>query len=169
MSILAIILLTVPAAGQEPSEVASGDGFDNILSLMEQYDGKANVSLMKVGRLAMTMGKTVGKAGTAWTRKVAKAFRKVNTVYMLEYGESRPELRDEIEASVLQNITQENLLLRNEQGGLVFDETFGERSEDGKHVSDVVLIMYGQSVVALKGTILSTDVERIVRRLNKQL
>ena len=88
---------------------------------------------------------------------------------MLEYGESRPELREAIEAAVLQNVVSSDLVLRNGKGELVFDETYGETSEDGKHVSNLVIIMYDQSVIALKGTILSTDVERIVRRLNKQL
>ena len=50
-----------------------------------------------------------------------------------------------------------------------FDETYGEVSEDGVHVSDLVIILYGQTVVALKGTVLESDVDRIIRRLNKQL
>ena len=130
---------------------------------MDRYDGKGNVSLMKLGRMAMTMGKTVGRAGTAWTRKVAKAFKRVDVVYC------RPELKDEIEASVLKNIHKENLVKRNEEGSFAFDETYGVVSEDGKHVSDLVIILYGQSVVALKGTILTSDIDRILRRLNKQL
>lgn len=136
---------------------------------MDRYDGKGNVSLMKLGRMAMTMGKTVGRAGTAWTRKVAKAFKRVDVVYMLDYAYSRPELKDEIEASVLKNIHKENLVKRNGEGSFAFDETYGVVSEDGKHVSDLVIILYGQSVVALKGTILTSDIDRILRRLNKQL
>ncbi|MBQ3978882.1 MAG: hypothetical protein II632_08555, partial [Bacteroidales bacterium] len=63
----------------------------------------------------------------------------------------------------------EYLILSNGAGSQIFDETYGDRSDDGKHVSDLIIIMYDQSVVAIKGTVLSTDVERIVRRLNKQL
>ena len=70
------------------------EGFGNIITLMESFDGKGNVSLMKLGRVAMTMGRTVGRAGSAWTRKVAKAFKKVDVVYMLDYGDSRPELKE---------------------------------------------------------------------------
>ena len=60
--------------GLEPSSIPSfegtyEEGFENIVTLMDRYDGKGNVSLMKLGRMAMTMGKTVGRAGTAWTRK----------------------------------------------------------------------------------------------------
>lgn len=160
--------------GLEPSSIPSfegtyEEGFENIVTLMDRYDGKGNVSLMKLGRMAMTMGKTVGRAGTAWTRKVAKAFKRVDVVYMLDYAYSRPELKDEIEASVLKNIIKENLVKRNEQGAFAFDETYGVVSEDGKHVSDLVIILYGQSVVVLKGTILTSDIDRILRRLNKQL
>ncbi len=186
-TIFALLLLTfaaAPALGQipgqgaleglEPSSISSFDGtyeegFENIVALMERYDGKGNVSLMKLGRVAMTMGKTVGKAGSAWTRKVAKAFKHVGVVCMLDYGYSSPELKDEIEASVLRNIVKENLVKRDGEGSLTFDETYGVVSEDGKHVSDLIIILYGQSVVTLKGTVLTSDVDRIVRRLNKQL
>ena len=186
-TIFALLLLTfaaVPAMGQipghgaleglEPSSISSFDGtyeegFENIVALMERYDGKGNVSLMKLGRVAMTMGKTVGKAGSAWTRKVAKAFKHVGVVCMLDYGYSSPNLKDEIEASILRNIVKENLVKRDGEGSLTFDETYGIVSEDGKHVSDLIIILYGQSVVTLKGTVLSSDVDRIVRRLNKQL
>jgi hypothetical protein len=136
---------------------------------MEEYDGRGNVSLMKLGKLAMTMGKTVGRAGSEWTRKVAKAFKRVNTVYMLEYGESSPSLREGIESRVSSFLPPEHLILRNGSGELVFDETYGQVSEDGKHVSDLIIIMYDQSVVCIKGTVLRSDVDRIVRRLNKQL
>ena len=136
---------------------------------MDRYDGKGNVSMMKLGRVAMTMGKTVGRAGTAWTRKVAKAFKRVDVVYMLDYAYCRPELKDAIEASVLKNIIKENLVKRNGEGSFAFDETYGIVSEDGKHISDLVIILYGQSVVALKGSILASDLDRILRRLNKQL
>lgn len=180
--ILAGVLLLcaiIPAAGQSPEDGTATDGqvaaaryediFDGVVSAMEQYDGRSNVSLMKLGKLAMSMGKTVGRAGGEWTRKVAKAFRRVNTVYMLEYGESAPSTREEIEAAVKSKVDKEYLILSNGAGSQVFDETYGDRSEDGKHVSDLIIIMYDQSVVAIKGTVLSTDVERIVRRLNKQL
>lgn len=160
--------------GLEPSSISSFDGtyeegFDNIVALMDRYDGKGNVSMMKLGRVAMTMGKTVGRAGTAWTRKVAKAFKRVDVVYMLDYAYCRPELKDAIEASVLKNIIKENLVKRNGEGSFAFDETYGIVSEDGKHISDLVIILYGQSVVALKGSILASDLDRILRRLNKQL
>lgn len=186
-TIFALLLFTfaaVPVTGQipgqgaleglEPSSISSFDGtyeegFENIATLMERYDGKGNVSLMKLGRVAMTMGKTVGKAGSAWTRKVAKAFKHVGVVCMLDYGYSSPNLKDEIEASILRNIVKENLVKRDGEGSLIFDETYGIVSEDGKHVSDLIIILYGQSVVTLKGTVLASDVDRIVRRLNKQL
>ena len=183
-ALLFLTFAAVPAMGQipghgaleglEPSSISSFDGtyeegFENIVALMERYDGKGNVSLMKLGRVAMTMGKTVGKAGSAWTRKVAKAFKHVGVVCMLDYGYSSPELKDEIEASIMRNIVKENLVKRDGEGSLIFDETYGVVSEDGKHVSDLIIILYGQSVVTLKGIVLASDVDRIVRRLNKQL
>ena len=145
------------------------EGVERITALMQEYDSKANVSLMKLGKLAMSMGKTVGRAGGEWTSKVAKAFKRVNTVYMLDYGEAGPAVREEIEASVKGCLSPDYLILSNKAGDLVFDETYGERSADSKHVSDLVIIMYDQSIVCIKGTVLSSDVERIVRRLNKQL
>lgn len=183
-ALLFLTFAAVPAMGQipghgaleglEPSSISSFDGtyeegFENIVALMERYDGKGNVSLMKLGRVAMTMGKTVGKAGSAWTRKVAKAFKHVGVVCMLDYGYSSPELKDEIEASIMRNIVKENLVKRDGEGSITFDETYGVVSEDGKHVSDLIIILYGQSVVTLKGIVLASDVDRIVRRLNKQL
>ena len=88
---------------------------------------------------------------------------------MLEYGESPVQTRDELEERVTGKLPKEYLILSNGAGDQVFDETYGETSADGKHVSNLVIVMYGQSVVCIKGTVLSTDVERIVRRLNKQL
>lgn len=157
------------APAETPFDGTYQEGFENITEVMERYDGRGNVSLMKLGRVAMTMGKTVGKAGSAWTRKVAKAFKRVGVVYMLDYGDSRPELKDEIETAVKRNLRPENLVRRNGEGTFAFDETYGEVSEDGAHVSDLVIILYGQTVVALKGTVLESDVDRIIRRLNKQL
>jgi len=154
---------------QAPFEGTYEEGFENITALMEKYDAKGNVSLMKLGRMAMTMGRTVGKAGSAWTRKVAKAFKKVDVVYMLDYGESRPEIKDEIEEGVLRYLKKEYLVKRDGEGNFAFDETYGVKSEDGKHVSNLVIILYGQSVVALEGSVLTSDVDRIIRRLNKQL
>ena len=164
----------IGAGGLEPSSITSfegtyEEGFENITALMDRYDGKGNVSLMKLGRLAMTMGKTVGRAGSAWTRKVAKAFKRVDVVYMLDYAYSRPDLKEEIEASVIKNIVKENLVKREGKGSFAFDETYGIISDDGKHVSDLIIILYGQSVVAMKGTILTSDIDRILNRLNKQL
>lgn len=169
-----MLAIAIPATGQEPDVGTAFMGtqeesLEKVTAIMGEYDGRSNVSLMKFGKLAMSMGKTVGRAGSEWTRKVAKAFKRVNTVYMLEYGESSPTLREEIESAVNKCIIRDNLILCNKAGSQVFDETFGQTSEDGKHVSDLIIIMYDQSVVCLKGTILSTDVERIVRRLNKQL
>lgn len=157
------------APAETPFDGTYQEGFENITAVMERYDGRGNVSLMKLGRVAMTMGKTVDKAGSAWTRKVAKAFKRVGVVYMLDYGDSRPELKDEIETAVKRNLRPENLVRRNGEGSFAFDETYGEVSEDGAHVSDLVIILYGQTVVALKGTVLESDVDRIIRRLNKQL
>ena len=176
----AIFLCTmIPAAGQSPEAGIVVEGqesvagyeeiFDGVVAVMEQYEGRSNVSLMKLGKLAMSMGKTVGRAGGEWTRKVAKAFKRVSTVYMLEYSESAPSTGEEIEAAVKGKMAKEYLILSNGAGSQIFDETYGDRSDDGKHVSDLIIIMYDQSVVAIKGTVLSTDVERIVRRLNKQL
>lgn len=162
-------LAGLEAPAEAPFEGTYQEGFESITALMERYDGRGNVSLMKLGRVAMTMGKTVGKAGSAWTRKVAKAFRKVGVVYMLDYGDSRPELKDEIENGIKHYLRPENLVKRGSEGSFSFDETYGEVSEDGSHVSDLVIILYGQSAVALKGTVLYSDVDRIVRRLNKQL
>lgn len=172
--IFALLIPAVPTRGQEPDSTVMvsasyEESFNNIVATMEEYDGRGNVSLMKIGKLAMTMGKTVGRAGSEWTRKVAKAFKRVNTVYMLEYGESSPRLREEIESKVSSNLTPDHLILRNGSGELVFDETYGQVSEDGKHASDLIIIMYDQSVVCIKGTVLRSDVDRIVRRLNKQL
>lgn len=173
--LLALLFVSViPVAGQEADiaiVVSSShqECFDSIVSLMEQYEGRGNVSLMKLGKLAMTMGKTVGRAGNEWTRKVAKAFRRVNTVYILEYSEAEPGLREEIETDVNKSIIKDNLILSNKTGGQVFDKTFGQVSDDGEHVSDLIIIMYGQSVVCIKGTVLASDVERVVRRLSKQL
>lgn len=171
---LALLFQAVPTRGQEPDSTVTvsasyEDSFNSVIAVMEEYDGRGNVSLMKLGKLAMTMGKTVGRAGSEWTRKVAKAFKRVNTVYMLEYGESSPRLREEIESRVSSYLPTEHMILRNGSGELVFDETFGQLSEDGKHVSDLMIIMYDQSLVCIKGTVLRTDVDRIVRRLNKQL
>ena len=166
--------IAIPVSGQEPDTVIVVNGsyeeiFDNVISLVEEYDGMSNVSLMKLGKLAMAMGKTVGRAGGEWTRKVAKAFKRVNTVYMLDYGESAASVREKIETSVKGCLSPDYLILSNRAGDLVFDETYGDKSSDGKHVSDLIIIMYDQSVVCIKGTVLSSDVERIVRRLNKQL
>ncbi len=174
--LLTLVLLfpAVPARGQEQDSTvivsaSYEDSFNSVIAVMEEFDGRGNVSLMKLGKLAMTMGKTVGRAGSEWTRKVAKAFKRVNTVYMLEYGESSPRLREEIEARVSSYLPPEHMILRNGSGELVFDETYGQVSEDGKHVSDLMIIMYDQSVVCIKGTVLRSDVDRIGRRLNKQL
>ena len=166
---LVFLFPAIPTKGQEPDStviVSAGyeDSFNSVIAVMEEYDGRSNVSLMKLGKLAMTMGKTVGRAGSEWTRKVAKAFKRVNTVYMLEYGESSPRLREEIESRVSSYLPTEHMILRNGSGELVFDETYGQVSEDGRHVSDLIIIMYDQSVVCIKGTVLRTDVERIVRR-----
>ena len=174
LHVFLLSLIAVPATGQEPDAGTAFIGtqeesLDKVTAIMSEYEGRSNVSLMKFGKLAMSMGKTVGRAGSEWTRKVAKAFKRVNTVYMLEYGESSPTLREEIESAVSKYIIKDNLILCNKAGSQVFDETYGQVSEDGRHVSDLIIIMYDQSVVCLKGTILSTDVERIVRRLNKQL
>lgn len=145
------------------------EAFSSALELMSRYDGRPGVSLMRFGKAAMIMGRTVGNAGSAWTRKVAKAFRKVSAVYMLEYSEAPASLQEEIESAVSRGLDKDNLILRNGKGELVFDETYGSLSEDGKRVSDLVILMYGQSVVCLKGSVLASDVERIVRRLGKQL
>ena len=174
LSLALTLLITIPVSGQEPDTVIVVSGsyeeiFDNVVSLVEEYDGRSNVSLMKLGKLAMTMGKTVGRAGGEWTRKVAKAFRRVNTVYMLDYGESAPQTRDIIESDISGLLSKDYLILSNGAGSQVFDETYGDTSPDGKHVSNLIILMYGQSVVCIKGTVLSSDVERIVRRLNKQL
>ncbi|MBR7003959.1 MAG: hypothetical protein IKI00_03175 [Bacteroidales bacterium] len=169
-----MLLVTIPVSGQEPeagigASSSHEESFESIVSVMEGFEGRSGVSLMKLGKLAMSMGKTVGRAGGEWTRKVAKAFRRVSTVYMLDYGESSPIIREEIESAVTSKVIKDNLILRNGAGNSIFDETYGETSSDGKHVSDLIIIMYDQSIVAIKGTVLSTDVERIVRRLNKQL
>lgn len=174
LSFALMLLMANPVSGQEPDTLIIVNGsyeeiFENVVARVEEYDGLGNVSLMKLGKLAMTMGKTVGRAGGEWTRKVAKAFRRVNTVYMLDYGESAPVTRDKIEAEIAGMLSKDYLILSNGAGSQVFDETYGDISPDGKHVSNLIIIMYGQSVVCIKGTVLSTDVERIVRRLNKQL
>ncbi|MBR4756211.1 MAG: DUF4252 domain-containing protein [Bacteroidales bacterium] len=170
--LFAVGIALLLASGQVAAAQQAGsqkESLDSLLSLMKRYDGKENVSMMKLGRMAMTMGKTVGRAGSAWTRKVAKAFRRVDAVYMLDYGDSRVSLRDEIDSEVRQLLIRDNLVLTNRIGPEISDETFGETSGDGKHVSDLIIVMYSQSVVGIKGTVLSSDVERIVRRLNKQL
>ena len=67
--LLTLVLLfpAVPMIGQEPDStviVSAGyeDSFNSVIAVMEEYDGRSNVSLMKLGKLAMTMGKTVGRA-----------------------------------------------------------------------------------------------------------
>lgn len=163
---------TVPAVASVSSacqERTDGDAFAAVLEVLSEYDSRPNVSLMKFGKAAMVMGRTVGKAGGAWTRKVAKAFRHVSTVHMLEYAEASASVRDEIEAKVLGALSRDSLVYDHRIGGEVFEEAFGTVSPDGRHVSDVVIVLYGQSVVCLSGTVLSSDVERIVRRLARQL
>ena len=171
LSIVILVSLLAPCKSfsQEPSDSSQEASVENVLLVMKEYDGRENVSLMKLGKMAMTMGKTVGRAGNAWTRKVAKAFRRVDTVYMLDYGDSPVNLRDEIDSEVKKYLISSNLVLTNRLGPEITDETFGEVSDDGKRVSDLIIAMYGQSVVCIKGSVLASDVERIVRRLNKQL
>ena len=162
-------LAGLEAPSLAPFEGTYGEGFENIIALMERFDGKGNVSLMRLGRVAMTMGKTVGKAGTAWTRKVAKAFKRVGAVYMLDYGESGPATKDEIESSVRRCLPAGNLVRKSADGQLSRNETYGIVSEDGSRVSDLVILLYGQSVVALRGSVLYSDIDRIISRLDKQL
>ena len=170
MLILAAVLGGIIPSGRLSCQTPSHEeAFTTVVGVLQEYDGRPNVSLMRFGKAAMVMGRAVGKAGTAWTRKVAKAFRHVSTVYMLEYGQADPGLRDEMEGKVLENVSRDNLIYTGRIGDSVFDETFGETSEDGKRVSNLVIVMYGQSIVCLQGDVLATDVERIVRRLERQL
>ena len=172
--ILTAILLALPGRQMVIHAQETGtyeETFTKITELLPEYDKLPNVSFMKVGRVAMSMGKTVGKAAIndSWLNKVIKAFRKVNGVYMLDYGEASPETREKIEKEVKEMLPPENLLLRGTLGSIVTDETYGATSANGKEVSDLVIVLCDQSVVCIRGTLHESDLKRTVGRLKKQL
>ena len=50
-------LAGLEASAEAPFEGTYDEGFEAITALMERYDGRGNVSLIKLGRVAMTMVK----------------------------------------------------------------------------------------------------------------
>ena len=154
----------------QPSE-DHGQAFTDITGLMKLFGERDNVSFMKVGRVAMSMGKTFGKAAISdpWVRMVIKAFRKVNGVFILDYGECLESTKELIEDEIGKYLSPNNLVYSNKDGQDVIDEVFGTTSPDGETVSDLVIILHGQSVICIRGSLASTDVPRTVNRLKRQL
>lgn len=148
-----------------------GQAFTEITGLMKLFGERDNVSFMKVGRVAMSMGKTFGKAAISdpWVRMVIKAFRKVNGVFILDYGECLESTKELIEDEIGKHLSPNNLVYSNKDGQEVIDEVFGTTSPDGETVSDLVIILHGQSVICIRGSLASTDVPRTVNRLKRQL
>lgn len=140
------------------------------MEVLKTYDGLERASLMRVGKTAMVMARTIGKAsGDSWLRMVAKAFKRVNSACLLDYGECPEETRAEIESGVRKHLIESNLVLRGSLGEIVTDETYGETSKDGKHVSDLIIILPDQDIICIRGTIAAEDVERTVGRLKRSL
>jgi hypothetical protein len=148
-----------------------GQAFTEITGLMKLFGERDNVSFMKVGRVAMSMGKTFGKAAISdpWVRMVIKAFRKVSGVFILDYGECLESTKELIEDEIGKHLSPNNLAYSNKDGLEVIDEVFGTTSPDGETVSDLVIILHGQSVICIRGSLAATDVPRTVNRLKRQL
>ena len=125
-----------------------GQAFTEITGLMKLFGERDNVSFMKVGRVAMSMGKTFGKAA---------------------YGECLESTKELIEDEIGKHLSPNNLAYSNKDGQDVIDEVFGTTSPDGETVSDLVIILHGQSVICIRGSLASTDVPRTVNRLKRQL
>lgn len=119
----------------------------------------------------MSMGKTFGKAAISdpWVRMVIKAFRRVSGVFILDYGECLESTKELIEDEIGKHLSPNNLVYSNKDGQEVIDEVFGTTSPDGETVSDLVIILHGQSVICIRGSLASTDVPRTVNRLKRQL
>lgn len=165
-----------PSAGAAfpASTGTAGDydqSFTEITRLMEGFGERDNVSYMKVGRVAMAMGKTFGKAAISdpWLRMVIKAFRKVSGVFILDYGECLESTKELIEVEIGKYLSPNYLVYSNTDDFGVLDEAFGRTSSDGNIVSDLVIILHGQSIICIRGSLASTDVPRTVNRLKRQL
>ncbi|MBQ5410428.1 MAG: hypothetical protein IIU20_01500, partial [Bacteroidales bacterium] len=87
---------------QGQSSEDHGQAFTDITGLMKLFGERDNVSFMKVGRVAMSMGKTFGKAAISdpWVRMVIKAFRRVSGVFILDYGECLESTKELIEDEI---------------------------------------------------------------------
>lgn len=168
----ALLVLPLPSATANRQEEDYGQCFEAITALMKQYGEKDNVSYMKVGRAAMTMGKTFGKAAISdpWVRMVIKAFKKVSGVFILDYGECQASTKEMIEEGIANYLSPNYLVYSKEdqQGGTV-DEAYGSSSSDGSTVTDLVIFLHGQSVICIRGSLAATDVPRTVGRLKRQL
>ncbi len=138
---------------------------------MEGFGERDNVSYMKVGLIAMVMGKTFGKAAISdpWLKMVIKAFKKVSGVFILDYGECLESTKESMEEEVGRYLSPNYLVYSNTDDFGVVDEAFGITSSDGNTVSDLVIILHGQSIICIRGTLASTDVPRTVNRLKRQL
>ena len=160
-------LLFISAVPSRPYE----QSFSEITGLMEQFGQRDNVSYMKVGRVAMAMGKTFGKAALSdpWIRMVIKAFRKVSGVYILDYGECLESTKELIEVEIGKHLSDSYLVYSNTDEQGLLDEAFGQTSANGETVSDLVIILHGQSIICIRGSLASADVPRTVNRLKRQL
>lgn len=156
-------LFPVPQTQHESFEAVAGQ-----LAAFGEADG---MSYMKIGRTAAALGKTIGRLAIkdSWLNMVMKAFRKVNGACVLDYGDCPPEKKILVEESILSNVIRDNLVYSEKTGPEVSDEVFGKKSEDGEEVSDLVIVLHGQSVVCIRGTIKTADVPRTVGRLKRQL
>lgn len=171
---------SVPSVSRVPSQEdttarLSTDDYDlcftEIIKQMERFGERDNVSYMKVGRVAMAMGKTFGKAALSdpWIRMVIKAFRKVSGVFILDYGECLESTKELIEEGIGKYLSPNYMVYSKTDDQGLTDEAFGTTSADGNTVSDLVIILQGQSIICIRGSLATTDVPRTVNRLKRQL
>ena len=170
LSLITIIMTALLSISAVPSQTYE-QSFSEIIGQMEQFGERDNVSYMKVGRVAMAMGKTFGKAALSdpWIRMVIKAFRKVSGVFILDYGECLESTKALMEEEIGKYLSPNYLVYSKIDEQELTDKAFGETSADGQTVSDLVIILQGQSIICIRGSLATTDVPRTVNRLKRQL
>lgn len=170
MKCFAILFLAAFMAAP-PAVQTQRESLEAVAGRLAAFGEADGTSYMKVGRTAVALGKAIGTLAIkdSWLKMVMKAFRKVHGACVLDYGDCPPEKKALIEASILPDLIRENLVYSEMTGPEVSEEVFGERSKDGEEVSDLVIVLHGQLVVCIRGTIKTADVPRTVGRLKRQL
>lgn len=157
-----LCVATLPACGRKAAEAEPVSTGDNVSALVREFSSKPDFEVVEFGRLGVSIVKAlIRESKDEDAAMLIDAIDKVKRVIITNYDECDEVVKKEFVSRLKGLLDEEALLFEARESGNKL-QVYGQSSEDGSSIKDLLINIPGQgTLVTIKGIIPMDKVSEI--------